>query len=432
MSVSVTESPAVPRVLRVALPMMYASTVSMASSFVVLALLSNLGDESLYVRSVYTPFAFLFMAVNSALTVTLQVRVARAAGAGRTAEIPVLTGALLRVGLSVYAVLCVLVLALGQALARGLGVEAGAVRPFTHFFVEMTLVTALGFVGELAAAVLRGSGGTLASAVLLSGNLVLSLCGFALLSPALGLTALPVAMTAAVAVELVAGIVILHRRGLWTRTSVTGWAPVLPSVLRIGIPVGASSLILFVTNLVFLRVLQPHGIQAVEGFTFANTLATALIVPAIGFGAGVAIVMNHHAERPPVALAVFRRGLRLAAYGYGVVTLAVVVGGVALVDLLIANPYAADYMRITGPSVGCTGMILVALTTLEHTGNGIVALGMNTLFFGLMILTGAWVAAYGDSVSGFYWTLSLFNVAGVVTGLPTAWWLLRRRIGRGI
>jgi Na+-driven multidrug efflux pump len=423
----------VPRlgILRVATPMMYSSTAGMASLFAILAVLDRLGDESLYVRAVYMPIGFMFMAISSALTVTLQVRAARSLGAGRSAEVPALTGALLRLGLGVYGGVCLIMLAWGEAWGHLLGIAAGAMAPFVSFLVSMTLATALGYVGEVVTAVLRGSGATLAGAVLTTANILLSLTTFVLLAPIFGLSALPLTSGAVALLQATAGIVLLRRRGLWTTASVLGWTPIVRSVVRIGIPVGASSLILFASNLAFLRILEPRGVEAIEGFTFANTLLTALIVPAIGFGSGVAIVMNHHIEQPHVALATFRQALRLGTYGYAALTLLVAVGGVSLMNWLSSNPYAADYMRIVGPTVGCTGLILVALTVLEHTGNGVLALGMNILFFGAMILAAALSGVYGDSVRDFYWTLAIFHVAGLLSGLPTAWWLLRTQMSRG-
>ncbi|MER7129018.1 MATE family efflux transporter [Streptosporangium saharense] len=414
--------PSARRVARVAGPLMYSTVAAMASQVVVLALLGRLHDESLYVRSAYTPVAFVFIAVSSALTVTLQVLVARAVGARRQGDIPALTGAVLRVGVTVYGVACLGVLAGGGWLAGAFGVEEAVREEFSRFLAVMTLVTALGFASEVVASVLRGVGATLAGAGLLTGNIVLGMGVVAVLAPVIGLAALPVTLAVASAIELAVGVVLLRRRGLFTRASVTGRVPVLGDVLRIGVPVGISALVLFVVNLAFLRIVAPHGQAAVAGFTFANTLHTVLIMPAIGFGSGMAIVMNHH---PGAELAIYRRGLALAAGGYALLTVLIVVAGVPVIRLLIDNPNAVDFMRITGPTAGATGMILVAMTVLEHTGNGIAALMMNAQFFGFLILA---AVVFSGSVRGLCWTLAIGSTFGAVTGLPIAGHLLRRRL----
>ena len=53
------------RIIRVSLPMVASAVVAVVMQVVVLALIGHMGGSALYVRSVYTPVSYLFLAMTT-------------------------------------------------------------------------------------------------------------------------------------------------------------------------------------------------------------------------------------------------------------------------------------------------------------------------------------------------------------------------------
>ncbi|MFC8696288.1 hypothetical protein ACFUAD_13505, partial [Streptomyces parvus] len=68
-----TTSDSYRRILGVGTPMVLSSAAVMAAQLGVTALIGAMGPSALYVRSVYMPVSYLFIAVTTGLAVTLQV-----------------------------------------------------------------------------------------------------------------------------------------------------------------------------------------------------------------------------------------------------------------------------------------------------------------------------------------------------------------------
>jgi Na+-driven multidrug efflux pump len=149
-------------------------------------------------------------------------------------------------------------------------------------------------------------------------------------------------------------------------------------------------------------------------------------VPAVGLGSAVAVLMNQSlgAGGLPDSRTVFRRGLILALVGYAAVTLAVVLLGGPLANLMSGSPAVAaearHFVAIVGPTFGCTGLMLTVLTVLEQVGHGPLAVAMNSGYFVVIVAVG-WVAANArHDVSALYWTMAIAAAASLVGGLPIA------------
>ncbi|XVV06155.1 MATE family efflux transporter [Actinosynnema sp. CA-248983] len=128
----------------------------------------------------------------------------------------------------------------------------------------------------------------------------------------------------------------------------------------------------------------------------------------------------------------FRRGLVLATAGYAVVTVVFVLAGVPLADLMAADPAVVaevrDFLAVMGPTFGCNGLVLVALTVVQQVGRGGAAVGLNLAYFVLVIVIG-WIAvAQSGDARGLVVTMAVMGYASAVVGLPASVWLVRKVI----
>ncbi|MFF8770171.1 MATE family efflux transporter [Kitasatospora sp. NPDC015120] len=434
-------APTVRRIAGFAAPVVLSEAVALGAQFAVVAMLGAAGGHALYLRSLYTPVGFLLVALNSALSVALQVVAARAAGAGRRSELPGRLAAAARLGACCYLVCGVLVTAGAGPLGVLLDVPAADRTPFLAFLTAMVAVNAVGALGELCAAVLRGSGATgrgLLLTLTSAGLLLAGVGGFGL-GAGWGLTALPVAALGSGVVEVLLGALLLRRAGLLgrptARPTADGTGEVRAAVVSVGLPVGASFLLLCVVNLALLRVVAPFGPGAVAGFTLGSTLQSAVIVPAVGFGSAVAILVNQAGAAGDRAAArrAVRTGGLLTAGCYLAVTAVLWTAGAPLAARLSADPATAGqavrFLQLAGPSFGCTALALTALTLLEQTGHGLVAFALNVVYFGAVIAVGGPLSAARHSTDALYLTMTAGACLGVAVCWTVLWWLLHRPLG---
>jgi hypothetical protein len=170
----------------------------------------------------------------------------------------------------------------------------------------------------------------------------------------------------------------------------------------------------------------------VAGFTIAYTLQTLVILPAVGAGSAIAIVMNQcrAAGRPALAARAYHRGLLLVAAGYlPASALAAGLGG-PVVRLLAADPVvreqATRYLGLVGPTFVCTGLVLATLTVLEQTGYGPVAVLLNVLYFAEIVGVGGWLTASAGDPVMLYRTTAAANLTGPAFVVVLALVLVRR------
>jgi Na+-driven multidrug efflux pump len=432
-----TEVRTVGRIGLFAAPMVASTILALGAQFGVVGLLGALGGPALYVRSVYGPVSLLFLALAAGLAVAQQVAAARALGGGTPHRVAGLLASTARIGLVCYAVLGVVLLAAMEPLAHLMTVVAADRPLFYRFLVAMVLVLPIGFLGELCAATLRGAGFPTRGLLVTLVSFVMTVGGVAVLGfgAGLGIAAVPIATGVSGLGELALGLWLLRRAGL---LSGAGWRrsdrEARQLTRGIGIPVAASYLLLFVVDTVFLRIVAAHGQGAVAGFTLGYTLQSAVILPAVGLGAAIAVLINQAIGGGDIPLArlVLRNGVILVAVVYGVLTLALMAFGRAAVEPLSDDPATAHeavrFMTVVGPAFGATGLILALLTLLEQTGRGLVAVALNIIYFAALSVTGAWYAGVTHSTEGLYRVLAAGAVIGMITGAPIAWVLLRRQI----
>ncbi|MDL4774220.1 MATE family efflux transporter [Actinomadura xylanilytica] len=407
-------------VMRLAGPMTLAGTAGVLVPTVVLALVSRLGPDEMSVRALYTPLAFLFLAVQMAFDLSNQAGAAFHRGQGTDRNVPAHAVSLLRVWVGIGVVIGALLAVAAPALTDALQVEP-EVRPQFEAFLRWMAAANLTLPGSvLAASCLRGTGRARAAASITLTNAVVEIAGVAVLGhgTGLGIMAVPVATALAGLSGTLLGLAHLRRAGLWGRP--LGWRPdALRRLLSVGLPVGVSYLVLFAMNLALLWVLSPFGRNIRDGFAVGVAVQSLVIIPAIALGSATAIIMNQHrgAGRLPWLDGTLRAGLRVTFVVYAALVPAVWLGRDVIGRLMAGDTQVAEegvrYLGVVAPTYLVFGMVLVAVTAIEQVGGGLVALGLNTGYTVGIIGVGGLLARRLDDPGALYMTIALLNLAGL-------------------
>lgn len=205
------------RVVRLAAPICAALVVGALAQLVIAALLGHMGDDALYVRSLFIPVTFLVLAVQEGLDVSTQVGFARlhgsrvrdrardtgdGAGDDVAADVPTsattaLLGRFVGGGAAVLGGVALLVVLAAPALAEVLSVPAPLVAEFVAFARWTVVASVLSVPTAVAAAALRGwarTGASATVALLVAGLQVLVVWVVGLVG-GFGVLAVPVAIT---------------------------------------------------------------------------------------------------------------------------------------------------------------------------------------------------------------------------------------------
>ncbi|UKJ63139.1 hypothetical protein H1Q78_15825 [Cellulosimicrobium cellulans] len=224
------------RVVRLAAPICAALVVGALAQLVVAALLGHMGDDALYVRSLFIPVTFLVLAVQEGLDVSTQVGFARlhgsraratgdgAAGDDVAAAVPTsattaLLGRFVGGGAAVLGGVALLVVLAAPTLADALSVPAPLVAEFVAFARWTVVASVLSVPTAVAAAALRGwarTGASATVALLVAGLQVLVVWLVGLVA-GFGALAVPVAITGSTLVGAAVAWVLLVRARLLPR-----------------------------------------------------------------------------------------------------------------------------------------------------------------------------------------------------------------------
>ena len=422
------------RIVRLATPLALANAFALSAQWVMVVLIGRFGPDALYVRSLYLPVSFILSAFQIGIDVSTLVAVS--AGATRTgAELGRIVRPMLGAGLLAITAAATAIAAGAVPLGHLLGVEADPGRRFVPFLTLMCLVAVLDVPCMVLTAALRGSGRPGQASIVVVTVMVVQVAGVAVFGGplGLGLMGLPAAIAVAVVVGLALDAVFLHRAGrlagiLRYERTPGGFRRAVRALVSVGVPVGGTFVVLFLANGATLRVLGAYGPAAVSGYGIANTTQIVVIVPALGIGTAVAILVNQNRSGPVGAIVL--RGAVVAAWLYATLGALVFLGAGPIARL--ASPdqaigeVAETYLRVVGPTLACVGIMLAALTTLEQTGSGFVALAFNVVYFGLSIGIGAGLAHRSGSYRPLFDTMAVANALALAAVAP----ILVRRIRR--
>lgn len=409
-------------IIEIAVPMAIAELVGLLTMLGVFALMGRMGDESLYVRSFYTPVASLFLAVFLAFLVTNQVAAATSRGQNAPGEVLPLAFSFARLWLVLGVVLVVVSFVGSGAIADLFDVPASARGDFIQF-VRWMSIAELSQVGlALAASSLRGFGKPKEGSVLLLLASLIQIGGVWVFGLGTGMGPMSVPMFILIASVVAGGLgyVQLRKAGLWTGGALRQFRPQAAfMLLKIGLPIALTQLILFGANSALIAVLTQLGPDTVAGFSTAASLQFLILMPGIVLGTATAIVLNQQrgAGKSEWLSRTLRVGLEVTAVVYVAIAALVWLGndllGSVMTNSDAVSSEIALYFAIVGLTYIFNGPVLAALSIMEQIGAGLVAVVLNFLYFAAMVVAGALVLdAYGTS-SSFYQTIAWCNVIGV-------------------
>ena len=422
-------------------PIAFASGFALFAQWIIIVIIGGFGTEALYLRTLYLPVTFVFAAFQAGIDVSTQVAVARFKahspdGRGLSA---VVRGTALAGG-PVMAGCAALIAVVAPLLAHLLGAEPHAVSAFAGLVRLMCLAMVLEVPWLVLAGALRGWGYAGSASVASMTVMVVQTLGVLLLggSAGLGVMAVPWSIVIASVLGFALTVALVRRAGLTgiltdRHVDLSGGVRSGFAVLSsVGVPVGGTFVLLFLLNSAQLRLLSRFGNTVVAGFGIGYATQTMVIVPAIGLGTAVAIIINQGTRRSPAPFirTTIGRGLVVGASVYaaagtvlwlGSGTIARFAGGSAPVAAS-----AAQYLRLVGPSLAGVGVMLMFLTILEQVGAGFVAFTFNAVYFGLSVGFAGWLAAGSSDPAPFFRTLAVANLAALLAILP----IVRHRVRR--
>ncbi|WP_051415590.1 MATE family efflux transporter [Nocardiopsis sp. CNT312] len=421
-------------VLRYAGPMILAEGIGTAVPVVVIALIGWMGDDALYVRSLFMPVVFAFIAVQISIAVTTQVAVAL--GAGRRYDSAAASAWwLARVGFAATAVVSAVFVFGAPLLADLLSVRPDVREQFEWFVRWVALAQITGIGPVVCAAVLRGAERPRSAAALLLTAGGLEVVGVALLglpgTVGWGLWSVPVAIAASGVIVTAAGCWLLWRVGLWRRDSPVGGRSESTLLKQVGVPVGAAYGVIFGSNFALTWVVSVFGAATIAGFAVAYTLQTMIIVPGMAIGSATAIVVNQCRGREEFdrLRKVVHAGLAITGVLYALIAL-VCWSGRDWIALAIAQDpgtasEAASFLAVVAPTYLFLGVVLASLSVLEQTGAGALAVILNATYFGLICVIGGYLARGAGDVMPLYQTMAFFNLLGGVVVAAVLWHVRR-------
>lgn len=244
-----------------------------------------------------------------------------------------------------------------------------------------------------------------------------------------GLFTLAWAAGASAIANLAASAVVARRAGLIgaIRLPRAAFATAARFLVRVGVPVALSTVVLFASNFAYLWILEPFGAQVASGFSLAYNVQIPLIMPALALGSAISIVMN---QRVGVPQRVFAAGMTQTALVYAVVAAGASALHGPLLRMLHVPPLAAAqadlYLGWVAPTFVLLGPVIVVLSVLEQTGSGALAVGLNVVYFGSIVVAGGMLARAFHDPAWLYGVTAAANVAGIA-GLLIGW----RAVTRG-
>ncbi|PDP86501.1 hypothetical protein CQJ94_16760 [Glycomyces fuscus] len=416
-------------VLRYARPMILADGIGTAVPVVVIALIGWMGEDALYVRSLFMPVVFAFIAIQLSIAVTTQVAVALSAGREYDSAVASAWW-LARVGFAVTAVVTAVFTFGAPLLADLLSVRPDVREQFEWFVRWVALAQLTGIGPVVCAAVLRGAEQPRSASVLLLMAGGLEVTGVAVLGlPVMGgwgLWSVPVAISAAGVIATVMGLQLLRRAGLWGRVGQLGRRGEATLLRQVGIPVGSAYGVIFASNFVLIWVVSVFGAASIAGFAVAYTLQTMIIVPGMAIGSATAIVVNQCRGREEFdrIRKVVHAGLAIAGVLYALIAVVFWAGREWIALAIAREPgaasEAAEFLGLVAPTYLILGVVLAALSVLEQTGSGLLAVVLNATYFALICVIGGYLARSFGEVTPLYQTMALINLFGgvvVITAL---------------
>lgn len=399
----------------------------------IVTFLGWLGENALYVRSIYTPVGFLNVGVTQGLTVTLQVTAGIALRSGRLKSSLDTVTTFLIVGCGLLCATGLIFAAASGPICAALGVPAASRPAVTEFVWTVSLAEAAGLIPLLAASALRGIGRAGVAAVLsIAYTVVFAAVMLALhLTTALGVQIVPVAGFIAAGAVGVVSVAALPRYGL-PLTLRRPHREAFGQLWTMALPVALTFVLLSAVTIGYLRALRHAGAAQVAGFILGQNTTFYLMTGALAIGAGAAIAVNIRPGQDRLALnrAGLGVALRMVFPVYAVVAIATFFLRGPLAHALTGSAAVADvtsrYFAWTGLTLVLYSGTITMLLFLEQIGRARVSFVLNLVYFSIML---AIALSLPQPVSSqtLAEILAIGNVVGFVTLIICIRYVVLRR-----
>ncbi|MEV6104995.1 MATE family efflux transporter [Streptomyces sp. NPDC051940] len=423
-----------PRVRRLAFPIFLGVITGFSAQFAIAALLGHMGDDALYVRALFIPIGFVFLAVEEGIEISSQVIAARQKGADDSVLPPIF-----RIGgiaLGCFAVLAGLVAVFAPQMADTLEVSADSTDTFVLFARLLAASFMLAVLNSVVAGTLRGWGLARSASSITIAVAVTQVLGVWLLGyyTELGVYAVPVSVAGASVITLATGLYLLTRAGMLRRTGPAAepFAQTVHMLLTVGVPVAIAFGLVSAMNYTSLWVLSDFGADAVAGYGGAQAIQVLSMAPGIALGSAVAINMNQSlgAGEPQLLRPFVRVGVRYILTVNAVTAVAVFALAGPLGSLMSddagTSSYATDYLTIVGPSWLAFGVINMITMTLQQVRSGHITIATDLTYLAAVNVGGGLIARAMDEPKAYFAALAIGNVVIASLLLVTAW----HRFGR--
>lgn len=414
-------------IMMVSLPLVLASIVTSIVQLANVAFMGNLGSDEIYVRSLYTPFAFLLIALIEAFQISNQVSIARLNGEGDIEGIKhnILSFVLLSIAVSLG--VWIIIYFSSPYIAKYYNVPNDVSTKFKNFLTLMFLVNIPGIVAMVLTSSLRGIGK-------LSLSMLLSI-GYALLNIILvymysfhwnkGVLSLVYANLISSLTLCLVSIIVLMKLNLlkikkqYFKLNHKG----LFFLKVVGIPIFISYIIIFLSNFFYNKIIEPFGHSTLSGFSVGYYVQTFAIIPAIAIGSALGIIINNNIGAGklyyPRIYQIMKKGILLTLIFYIIMSGLIFIFKMNIAQIMLIDDatikQAVLFLKIVAPSYIFFGVVLMTITTLEQINKGYLALTLNSLYFIAIIIIGWYLTIKYTRVDYLYWTISIMNIIGFMS-----------------
>ena len=439
MKSKLTEGQVSIQLLKLSLPMIWGILSVLGFSLADTYFVAQLGTKELAAISFTFPVVTVLSSITMGLGTGVSSVVARVIGKGDRLQVQRLTTDSLLLSLLIVGIISVLGLSNIDRLFSSLGAKPELlplIRDYMSIWYLGMVFLVIPLVGNSA---LRACGNTLLPSLIMTlaaaMNILLDplfIFGWGPI-PALGLQGAAIASMISRIGILVASLGFLHfQEGLllftlprW-KTLIKSWR----SLLSVGLPAAATSLISPLSVSFATSLMAQYGTESVAGFGLASRLeALALIVPlALSASIGPFVGQNWGAKK----YSRVKRSLQLSfcfCLGWGGL-IAILLGTTApeIAALFDSDPgvvsSASTYLTLVPISYGALGIVFTASSALNGLGKPMLALGMSLFRLVLLYIPLAYVGSQLFGIFGIFGAACLSNV---LVGLWAWFWHSRQR-----
>ncbi|MGK7946735.1 MAG: MATE family efflux transporter [Microcystaceae cyanobacterium] len=441
MKQSLTQGQVSTQLLKLTIPMVWGIFAVIAFNLVDTYFVGQLGTQELAAMSFTFPVVMIFGSVSMGLGIGASSVIARAIGEGDRYRVQALTTHSLTLALLLVIVCAMGGLATIDPLFRQLGASAEIlplIRQYMTIWYWGMICLVVPMVGNSA---IRAAGNTLVPSLIMTIAAIVNIA----LDPififgvgnfeGLGLRGAAIATVIGRTITLIISLWFLHFRLnliLWKWPKKEEMLNIWRSVLIIGLPATASSMISPFSVALITRLIATYGATAVAGFGVASRIEAFSVLGVMGLSASIGPFVGQNwgaklYDRVHQSLLLSFRWCTL--WGIGVATiLAIFAPNIARLfdnDATVLS-VAVNYLRIVPISYGFLGIIFVVGAAFNALGKPLSSMKINIC---RMILVYVPLAYLGSSLWGIMGIFSATLIANVSVGIVAYIWIQRQTGG---